>query len=277
MSNDLPFPDLRVVPIEQCALHEETDARRVARLTARLEGDRLLRNPPILGRHAGLEALIVLDGATRVTALTNLGARHILAQVVDYDDDSIQLHTWRHLLTGASLSALAAALADEPLLTTRPCTLPEAEAALSRRETLAYLADYTGRCLTLGDGVDMVTQAAALRRLFALYAARAAVSRVPPAEWRARLQEHGPHIAVVFPIHTKDDLVALVQGGTVLPAGITRHIIPGRALRVNAPLELMLDGRTLAEKQAWLDAWLRERRDSHSVRFYAEPTFLFDE
>ena len=62
------FPDLRVVPIEQCLLHEQTDDARVARLAARLKADGMLRNPPVLGRHDGLDSLIVLDGATRVTA-----------------------------------------------------------------------------------------------------------------------------------------------------------------------------------------------------------------
>jgi hypothetical protein len=71
--------------------------------------------------------------------------------------------------------------------------------------------------------------------------------------------------------------VALARAEAVLPAGITRHIIPGRALRVNAPLDLMSDGRPLDEKQAWLDAWVSRHRSSHGVRYYAEPTFLFDE
>jgi hypothetical protein len=39
----------------------------------------------------------------------------------------------------------------------------------------------------------------------------------------------------------------------------------------------MHDRRRLDEKQAWLDAWLRKRRADRGVRYYAEPTFLFDE
>jgi hypothetical protein len=271
------FPDLRIVPLEQCALHEETDAERVARLTARISDDRLLRNPPILGHHAGLAPLIVLDGATRVTALRALGAPHILAQVVDYDDDAIQLHTWSHLLAGPSLDTLLQALADETLLTAHRCDPQAAEATLHRRETLAYLADREGNCVALGDGADMVSQAAALRRLFAAYAGRAPIARVAPAEWRMRLSAGEASVAVVFPVHTKDDLVALAQASAVLPAGITRHIIPGRALRINAPLDLMQDARPLAEKQAWLESWLHARRADRGVRYYAEPTFLFDE
>lgn len=273
----LPFPDLQVVPLEQCALHEETDASRVERLAARLNADELLRNPPILGRHAGLQPLIVLDGATRVTALLASGAPHVVAQVVDYDDDAIQLHTWSHVLAGIALDDLGQALAGETLLRAWPCSAHEAEAALARRATLGYIIDHAGRCLALDNGSDMVTQAAALRRLFALYAHRTTIARIPPTEWRARLAESETAVAVVFPVHTKDDLVALARDGAVLPAGITRHVIPGRALRINVPLDLMRDSRPLAEKQAWLDAWLRDRRDGHGVRYYAEPTFLFDE
>jgi hypothetical protein len=273
-----PFPDLQIVPLERCVLHEETDGERVARLVVRIGVEGVLRNPPILGRHAGLDTLIVLDGATRVTALQALGAPHILAQVVDYDDDAIELHTWSHMLSDMGLDTLERVLAEETLIHERRCDPQAAEAALQRRETLAYLADRDGRCVALGTSEDMVAQAAALRRLFAAYAGRAKIIRVAPAEWRARLSAGAAEVAVVFPIHTKDDLVTLAQAGAVLPAGITRHIIPGRALRVNAPLALLRDQqRPLAEKRDWLEAWLNERRSERGVRFYAEPTFLFDE
>jgi len=237
----------------------------------------VLRNPPILGRHPSLDSLIVLDGATRVTALRALGAPHILAQVIDYDDAAIELHTWSHALSGIALDRLEHALAGETLIQERRCDPQAAEAALLRRETLAYLTDRAGHCITLGTSDDMVEQAAALRRLFAAYAGMARIVRVAPAEWRSRLAAGEADVVVVFPVHSKDDLVALAQAGAVLPAGITRHIIPGRALRVHAPLDLLRDMRPRAEKQAWLDAWLSERRADRGVRYYAEPTFLFDE
>ena len=113
----------------------------------------------------------------------------------------------------------------------------------------------------------------ALRRLFAAYSGRAAILRVPPRDWPARLDEQNASVAVVYPTYTKRDIVALAQAGAVLPAGITRHVIPGRALRVNAPI----DDRPADEQQARLDEWLRARQASHGVRFYAEPTFVFDE
>jgi hypothetical protein len=271
--NSVHFPILRVVPIEQCLLHEQTDDARVAPLRARLAADKVLRNPPILGRHDGLEQLIVLDGATRTTALRQIGQQNVVAQVVDYDDAAIQLHTWSHVLSGLRLDDLVETLADEPALAARPCTPYEAENALAHRETLADLAGGDGRCYALVRSADIVARAAALRRLFAAYAGRAAIARVPPRDWPARLDEQNASVAVVYPTYTKRDIVALAQAGAVLPAGITRHVIPGRALRVNAPI----DDRPADEQQARLDDWLRQRQASHGVRFYAEPTFLFDE
>jgi hypothetical protein len=271
------FPDLRIIPLDRCVLHEQTDDERVARLVARIKVEETLRNPPILGRHPSIDTLIVLDGATRVTALQALDAPHILAQVVDYEDDAIELHTWSHVLSGVAFDDLEQELAHETLIREQRCDAQAAEAALHRRETLAYLASRDGRCIALGTSDDIVSQAAALRRLFAAYAGRATVVRVAPSEWRARLSASTADVAVVFPVHTKSDLVALAQTGAVLPAGITRHIIPGRALRVNAPLRLLRDPQPLAAKQAWLDAWLHERRAERGVRYYAEPTFLFDE
>jgi L-serine kinase (ATP) / ParB family transcriptional regulator, heme-responsive regulator len=272
-----PFPDLRIVPLNRCVLHEQTDGDRVARLVARVKVEETLRNPPVLGRHPDIDTLIVLDGATRVTALQALGVPHVLAQVVDYADAEIELHTWSHVLSNITLDELELALAEETLIREQRCDPQAAEAALQRRETLAYLTDRDGRCVALDTSEDIVDQAAALRRLFAAYASRARIVRAAPSEWRARLHSGASEVAVVFPVHAKDDLVQLAQSGAVLPAGITRHIIPGRALRVNAPLSLLRNPQPLAEKQAWVEAWLQERRSERGVRYYAEPTFLFDE
>jgi hypothetical protein len=267
------FPVLRVVPLDRCVLHEETDGARVARLKTRLAHDGILRNPPVLGRHGGLEPLIVLDGATRTTALRELRHHHIVAQVVDYDSELVQLYTWSHLLAGLDIDTLLAQLAGDAALAVRPCSPDEAEHALTSREALAYLAAGDGRCFALGQGADSSTDAAQLRRVFAAYGDRATIARVPPNEWPAHLAEQPDGVAVVYPTFTKRDIVGLAQAGAELPAGITRHVIHGRALRVNVPIL----NRPQEEQQAWLDEWLRERQAGHGVRFYAESTFLFDE
>ena len=60
-------------------------------------------------------------------------------------------------------------------------------------------------------------------------------------------------------------------------------LVPGTRIEVREAgggeltLSVAGDERPLDEKQAWLDEWLRQHQDGHGVRFYAEPTFLFDE
>lgn len=268
------FPDLRVVPVARCVLHEETDVSRVERLMVRFADEGVLRNPPVVGSSRDFASLLVLDGATRVTALRALGVPHVVVQVVDYAAESVRLHMWGHLLSGVTLEELAGGLGDVGVFF---CGVDEVEAGVARREVLAFVAGCDGRCLALGGGGDVAVQAAVLRRLFAVYGGRGRVFRVPLDEWSVRLGEYGTSLAVVFPHYGKADLLALVRAGAVLPAGVTRHVVPGRALHVNVPFEVLCDARTDGEKQGWLDVWLQERRSAHRVRYYAEPTFLFDE
>jgi hypothetical protein len=83
---------------------------------------------------------------------------------------------------------------------------------------------------------------------------------------------------VVFPHFEPAEVLELATSGAQLPAGITRHVVSWRALRVNVPLDKLADpDRTLTEKNRWLDEWLREKAQERQVRFYQESTVLFDE
>lgn len=276
MSN-VAFPELRFVPLEQCVLHEETDPTRVARLVDRIRREERLRNPPILGRVAGLETLLVLDGATRVTALQQLGITHILGQVVNYTDPAVELHTWAHALAGQPWEALADLLHQDPQLHTAFSTVEAAKIALHERQLLAFLANREGHALVIHRPSSIVEQAAVLRHLFACYAAQATITRVPAVEWQGFLQHHPINAIMVFSVYEKDDLIALARQKAVLLPGITRHIIPGRALRLNVSLEILQADQELSVKQTWLENWLRTRNAERSVRYYTEPIFLFDE
>jgi hypothetical protein len=82
---------------------------------------------------------------------------------------------------------------------------------------------------------------------------------------------------VVFPRYEPSEIVELARVGAYLPPGITRHVIPGRALRVNFPISLLAENRSLEEKNEWLQEWLRDRLAGKSIRYYQESTYLFDE
>jgi hypothetical protein len=73
-------------------------------------------------------------------------------------------------------------------------------------------------------------------------------------------------------------VIDLAGAGEYLPAGITRHLIRWRALRVNVPIAMCVDPiKSLEEKNAWIRGWTAERLTQREVRFYEEPTVLYDE
>jgi len=287
------MPRLRVWPTERLLLHEEADPARVRRLADALRRDGVLRTPPIVapllpadpgsagrdgaGRTApsGAERAVVLDGANRVTALRTLGLAHTVVQPVFYDDPRVGLSVWRHYAAEGTPGTLRAAAADLGAVTPVEDET-EAEARIAAGEGIAAVIDARGGVLFHQAG-GAAAAADALCRLAALYRDGRAVHRIDAGTLDDLRIAYGAGALVLFRRFEKSEILDLAVEGGRLPAGITRHVIPGRALRLNTPLAWLGDGIDTAAKQAALDAQLEQRWQAHGVRYYAEPTFLFDE
>lgn len=267
------LPDLRIVPAEALLLHEECDTARVDRLAQRLEADGMLRNPPVAATLDG-RAYVVLDGANRVTALRRIGAPHQLAQVVDYGDASVALEVWAHLLR------------DDGMLVAAHATPGARWERMPEEAVRSGLGDGTLACgLVTTNGAHGLTGPGALEdriRLLAgvvaAYKGRTPIYRVHPAALEVLAREYGGAAALVlFPLLTKQEIGAVARLPVKLPSGISRHIIPQRALRVNVDLGLLLGDDTTDAKQARLDEIIRSRLLDHRIRHYPEATVLYDE
>ena len=62
-----------------------------------------------------------------------------------------------------------------------------------------------------------------------------------------------------------------------MPAGVTRFVIPGRVLRLNARLDTLRRSASLTQKNEWLNELLTERLARAGARYYQEPVVLLDE
>ena len=132
-----------MVPVEQVSPHEQIDEKRVARLMERLQHEARLINPPIVTFWN--ERYIILDGATRFTALQRLGYPHIIVQVVDAQRDDFELHTWYHVISGdRPFVDLTADLSAEKGLQLSTVTVEEAQSAVNERDALCYFLDRDG-------------------------------------------------------------------------------------------------------------------------------------
>ena len=284
MSHPTPFhlPDLRFVPVDAVFPHEWHDPQRSRPLIERLRVSGTLSNPPIVTQsgdgHRVEGRFVVLDGANRATAAREAGWPHIVVQVVRYETPGVQLHTWYHALTGEATAVIDRDLPGVPGLEMRAETPLHARAMLARREALA--------CVMLGNEARVLVGGRTLRERNALLNAivRTYQDRVPYVRVatdslaQARLEHPEISALVVFPRYDPSEVIELAGSGEHLPAGITRHLIQWRALRLNIPIELCEDPvRTLEQKNAWLRDWVERRLQDRRVRFYEEPTVLFDE
>ena len=66
-------------------------------------------------------------------------------------------------------------------------------------------------------------------------------------------------------------------GDDLLPAGITRFLVPERALRLNLELELLSSPLPVEEKQQALESMLAVRAQSGRIRRYEETVVILDD
>lgn len=265
---------LRVVPAEQVQPHELVDARRVERLAARLDQDGMLINPPIVIENRG--RYVVLDGATRTTALKLLNFPHIIVQLISADDQ-LGLHTWFHAIRKVDSAEVMALLRGIPEI-----TLVESGLQCIYEDML----EHGGICFvqTAEEKVWLIKPLAGVNHLDALntltetYIDAYHVDRTLNNDIRALKKEH-PDLAalVVFPEYTVKQVLQIAQAGRVLPAGITRFVIPGRVLRLRAELSVLKSDKSLSEKEAWLNQFVLDKLANNRVRYYEEPVYLLDE
>jgi hypothetical protein len=275
-------PDLRIVPIELLVEHEYNDAQRTEPLAKRLEAEGSLKNPPVvtpLGEDD--PRYVVLDGANRITALHSLAYPHILVQVVPYEQPMVTLTTWHHVIAdmdAKSLTAELSAVEEVDLILT---DLLRARAGLARREYLMYVIRADGEVFaarTAAPRRNVQEQNRLLNALVDTYKDRCSLHRVMTDELE-EVQELFPDIAglAIFPQYDASEILELASEGELLPAGLTRHLIQGRALRINYPLADLKSGDSIGDKNARLRAWLKGKLVTKEVRFYGEATYLFDE
>jgi hypothetical protein len=272
------LPDLRIVPIGKLIPHEKHDDRRAIPLIDRFHRDAVLKNPPIATPLDG-ENLVILDGANRVTALDLVGVPHILVQVVPYRSPSVRLSTWRHVVIGPSEEEMCEQMAALGGVTVVHVDRISAQAALARRLILAYCLNSHGEATTLsGGGTDLHKRTDLLNLIVDTYIHNWTTQRSDIDDPLDIVDVYpGMTGVIVFPQFEPAEILDIARARARVPAGITRHIIQGRVLRLNYPLHLLAIDESLEKKNEMLQRWLRTQFDENHVRFYQESTFLFDE
>lgn len=271
------FPDLRIVPVNDLLLHEDVDLERVARLIDRLSADGILKNPPIVGSLSGSERYLLLDGANRVSAIQNLDIPHLLVQVEPFDNPDLEVRHWNHVVRDIEARALVAKASELPgvkVLRGRPDDPVRDEEGF-----LASILTDGSEAIHLTGSDSLEERVRHLRSVVDVYyRGEARMDRVNHADVEA-LRSHHPHFGalVSFPDFSKEQVRAVAEGGGRLPSGLTRILVPRRVLGFNLQLPLLKSHLPLDEKRRWLAEEIQHKVAEHKVRYYQEPTFVFDD
>ncbi len=271
------MPRLRVVPTERIILHEHFDTKRTEKLKKKIIDSGMWKDPPIVtqlpdGRY------MILDGANRTTSMKALKIPHMLVQVVDYFDPSIELRSWNHVVR-TPMDMLIRILRTDKKMKLQPMNDKKAKSMLMYRKVLGYICGRKGTALAIPLQNSPRTAIDVLNKLVKGYEGKSTIHRT---EESTRKAFHGlgtdMKTLIVFPSLTKLGLVNAIARGQFLPSGISRHLILRRALRVYLPLSV-LKSRTLSikQKQARVDALIAKLYTQGKVRFYPEGIYLFDE
>lgn len=267
---------LKIVPASQVLPHEYTDSKRVARLIDSLHQEGKLVNPPLVTQWG--DHYVVLDGATRSTALKEMGYPYTVVQVVPPDREGFALHTWYHAISNDQpTTELLSLLLAIPHLKLTPISMEHAHLALKEKNALCYLLDRNGQAYlaqTTTEGHPL----AALNTIVDIYTRWGNVERTLLTDL-GRLLGQFPQMQAlaVFPQFSPQEVFEIASRGEFLPAGLTRFIIPGRILRLNLDLEHLRQDESLAAKRSWFNQFLTEKLARSRLRYYQEPVILLDE
>jgi L-serine kinase (ATP) / ParB family transcriptional regulator, heme-responsive regulator len=273
------LPDLRFLRIDSVIIHEWHDEQRTPPLIEKIREGGLFRNPPIVTPLQDESCrYMVLDGANRVTALRSMGFPDVLVQVVEPEHPGLRLENWNHVLWEMDSKVL---LSDIRSIQDVNPVLMEDQGQPNIMDDcgLALVQVPRGKKFTLcTDAEELVVKVALLNAIVDCYKDRCKLDRTMARDIH-ELEDVYPDLSglIIFPQFKIQDVLVLAGQGYLLPTGITRFTVSPRALHVNYPLYELAADKPLEEKNDALQRWVQMRINKKGVRYYAEPTFLYDE
>jgi hypothetical protein len=222
---------------------------------------------------------MVLDGANRVFAFKEMGFPHILAQTIPADSRALILSSWNHVIWDMATSTLLNSLKSISNI-----SLIEKE---GNDVTNEMLGNSVIASINTPDDRDLLITAKTNNKkecismmiaVINTYKPTARFDRIPLGTIDAIQGLYEDITAIIsYPQFQIEEVFEFCKARILFPSGITRFRITPRALKINYPLDELASEKTLEEKRNNLKAWLQERLSQKGVRFYAEPTLIFDE
>ena len=283
MSSTEIIPNLQLVRVENVRFHEHPERSRTQRLVERVRQEQRLRNPPIVA-DMGSGDFLLLDGANRVSAFLELDYSHIPVQVVDYGDERVQLKGWHHLLVNGRSLNLHQELGNLPATQLKEVPQNRLPHLLELRTVYAVLVDEQANCWGLFPSdqdaeIEIRQRIAMMDQVVSSYEGQSKLERIKLADFSLlpEVMNSVEHQMCLFPVLTKNELLQMARHNVMIPTGLTRHLIPGRALGINIDLSFLTALSDAEAKIAHFRKYIDDLEVAGRIRFYEESVFVMNE
>jgi hypothetical protein len=218
--------------------HEEIIEPLAKSLARTIQSEGVVRDPIIVDKRE----LVILDGMHRHAALKLLKCRFAPCCLVDYDNPQIKLNSWFRLFITKQTERVVRDVLDENKLR----YVEQGSSFLETRKnprTVIFTGD--GRSYRLQQSLDpfeLTKTAVLLERRFSDRGYRVDYQSEETAF--DRLESGKADLVIAVPVFVKEDIRRFGIEGRLLPHKVTRHVMPSRPLRLNAPLKMLKEPST---------------------------------
>jgi hypothetical protein len=252
--------NLEVREVKTLLSHEQVISHNLKRLKEAMLNIGHLVDPMIVDNKSG----VVLDGNHRLKVLEIIECPHATCQIVDYLSDDIKVGTWYPSVS----------LKPEQIFKLDSLKHEKVDYEAGREAVNSLKAPFmivsSGECHLINPGnyklMEMVEEQ---NYIFSLLE-KGVVDYIPEEETKSSVSMN----RTVFyrRSYTKEEIIKTAQAHTPLPPKSTRHLIPGRIIRLNMKLGWLHRSRDEAAEE--LRRMLDSRLYNGNIRKYYEPVIV---
>jgi len=278
---------LEIIAIKNILVHEEFDPSRSSELIEKFKKGGILTDPIIVASFREGKYL-QLDGMNRINCFKTLGIKTILCQVVDYNDQEVvELSSWMHLFQAKKEEFFKHVRNNKNLKIQRADVDAVGPRYIKEKDfgRLVTVIDKKEGAFLISTGGDFIDKIKRLNSIVSFYQNNITREILPFDLTHRNIRLffcENPHLnfyenpktnlMVVFPNFTPQQVIEVVRTGGLFPAGVTKHLIKGRCLSVNVPLDLFDNSKSVAFQNKQFSKFLSGKK----VRLYEEPTINFE-
>lgn len=269
---DIVSQSLTMLPIQDIALYEQYDEKRVHQLCEKMQTSQTFFNPITVGKYE--DHYILIDGANRYEALKRIGASYVFAHIVDYTNKAeVELSQNMHFLT-IDFNTLKDAIITKGL--SYVLISKEEYASVSSKRIVMFFGDNT--YIAIIPYENDITGIETINAVVSCYIGLYPVARLSELN-HTNDSEYSVHIR--FPRLTPEQIVSCIQKNQWIASGVTWHKVKQIIVRFHVPISILCkqhDDQTYYQVKEWLQKKITEKIKKGSVRAYtASHVYLCDE